>query len=336
MKHRQNRIEAYERQEYEIYTDLALEEREKYERNVEISGVVLEKKQIESLSMTVTKMVIEDKDGAAAMGKPEGTYITIESRMFMDEEEIYNKISAGSSENDIRRQLQKVNDRLSKVIFEEIKKIIKKLKKSTANGKILIVGLGNENATPDALGPVTAGLINIRENVTCIAPGVLAQTGMETYRIVKGIVREEKPDLIIAIDSLAARNTSRVATTVQITDTGITPGSGIGNHRMGLNKETLGIPVIAIGVPMVVNSVTIVHDTMEQLLEMFKKYEELNDVTRGFSVFNREEKYILIDEIMSGAMGKMYVTPKDVDEMISRIGKILAQAINMISVETQT
>lgn len=332
MKRRQNRIEAYKRQEYEIYTDLALEEREKYERNVEISGVVLEKKQIESLSMTVTKMVIEDKNGAAAMGKPEGTYITIESRMFMDEEEIYNKLSAGSSENDIRRQLQKVNDRLSKVIFEEIKRIIKK---STANGKILIVGLGNENATPDALGPVTAGLINIRENITCIAPGVLAQTGMETYRIVKGIVREEKPDLIIAIDSLAARNTSRVATTVQITDTGITPGSGIGNHRMGLNKETLGIPVIAIGVPMVVNSVTIVHDTMEQLLEMFKKYEELSDVTRGFSVFNREEKYILIDEIMSGAMGKMYVTPKDVDEMISRIGKILAQAINMISVEKQ-
>lgn len=319
---------AMERQVYEIYTDLALEERERYERNVEIPGVVLEKKNIESLGMTITKMVIQDKNGAEAMGKPEGTYITMESRMFMNVEEVYKKINEENNESDINRLVQKMDDGLSKVIFREIQKIIKHLKKS--KGKILVVGLGNEKATPDALGPVTVERIIIKDNVTCIAPGVLAQTGMETYKIVKGIVREEKPDLIIAIDSLAARNTSRVATTVQITDTGITPGSGIGNHRMGLNKETLGIPVIAIGAPMVVNSVTIVHDTMEQIFALFKNFEELNSVTKGFELFDREEKYHLIDEIMSGAMGKMYVTPKDVDEMISRIGRIIALAINMI------
>lgn len=334
MKNKLKQRNRKERDEYEIYTDLALEERERYERNVEIPGVVLEKRHIDSLEMIVTKMVIRDKRGAEAMGKPEGTYITIESRMFMDEEEIFQKMSPqGADENDGNRLVQKVDNRLAKVIYNEITKIVKKLRKSDRGEKILVVGLGNEKATPDALGPVTAGSIEIKENVTCIAPGVLAQTGMETYKIVKGIVNEEKPDLIIAIDSLAARNTSRVATTVQITDTGITPGSGIGNHRMGLNKETLGIPVVAIGVPMVVNSVTIVHDTMEQLLELFQKYDELSGVTKGFSLFNREEKYGLIDEIMSGAMGKMYVTPKDVDEMISRIGKILSQAINMMSAQ---
>lgn len=299
---------------YQIYTDLALEERERYHKNVEIPGVVLERKEIEQLEMSVTKMIIKDKNGCEAMGKPEGTYITIESRMLLDEEMLVDK---------------KIENAIIKVICREIKNVAQSIKGVNRKRKILIVGLGNEKATPDALGPLTTGQIAIKENVICIVPGVLAQTGMETYKIVKGIVREEKPDLVIAIDSLAARNTSRVATTVQITDTGITPGSGIGNHRMGLNKETLGIPVIAVGVPMVVNSVTIVHDTIEQLLSFLQNYEELQDMTRGFAIFNREEKYAFIDEIMTNEMGKMYVTPKDIDDIINRLSHILAEAINM-------
>lgn len=325
-----NQIES----NYEIYTDLALEEREKYERNVEIPGVVLEKKHIGKLNMTITKMIIENRHGEEAMGKPQGTYITIESCMFKDAETACQNMGAHDkiTENDIIKYIQTTDNEIAEIIAGEIRKVARQLKKGKSEVKIFVVGLGNENATPDALGPSTAKMVEIRENVICLSPGVLAQTGMETFKIIKGIVKEEMPDIVIAIDSLAARNTSRVATTVQITDTGIIPGSGIGNHRMGLNKENLGVPVIAIGVPMVVNSVTIVHDTMEQLLAFFSKYEELNDITKGFSIFNREEKYGFIDEIMSGGMGKMYVTPKDVDDIIDRISGILAKAINMVTV----
>lgn len=314
MKKGIKQIAQNEKLQYRIYTDLALEERERYQKNVEIPGVVLEKKEIEQLEMSLTKMIIKNKSGCEAMGKPEGTYITIESRMLLNEEILEDS---------------EIEDAIVKVICRELKKVAQGIKGMNRERKILIVGLGNEKATPDALGPLTTGQIMVKENVICIAPGVLAQTGMETYKIIKGIVREEKPDLVIAIDSLAARNTSRVATTVQITDTGITPGSGIGNYRMGLNRETLGIPVIAVGIPMVVNSVTIVHDTIEQLISFLQNYEELKDMTSSFAIFNREEKYAFIDEIMTNEMGKMYVTPKDIDDIINRLSNVLAQAINM-------
>lgn len=314
MKKGIKQVAQNEKLQYRIYTDLALEERERYQKNVEIPGVVLEKKEIEQLEMSLTKMIIKNKSGCEAMGKPEGTYITIESRMLLNEEILEDS---------------EIEDAIVKVICRELKKVAQGIKGMNRERKILIVGLGNEKATPDALGPLTTGQIMVKENVICIAPGVLAQTGMETYKIIKGIVREEKPDLVIAIDSLSARNTSRVATTVQITDTGITPGSGIGNHRMGLNRETLGIPVIAVGIPMVVNSVTIVHDTIEQLISFLQNYEELKDMTSSFAIFNREEKYAFIDEIMTNEMGKMYVTPKDIDDIINRLSNVLAQAINM-------
>lgn len=298
---------------YDIYTDLALEEREKFSGNVEIPGVILVRDKIRELNMIITKMRIKDDRGSEIMGKPVGNYITIETRGLMDEECVEKKHE---------KKLVEFIARELKTVLENVEEIRREC------SKILVVGLGNEKATPDALGPLVVSRINIRENVICIVPGVLAQTGMETYKIVKGIVNEEKPDIVIAIDSLAARNTSRVATTVQITDTGIIPGSGIGNHRMGLNIETLGIPVIAVGVPMVVNSVTIVHDTVEQLLAFLGNYKELEDMTKGFELFNSEEKYAFIDEIMSKEMGKMYVTPKDVDDIISRLSEIISLAIN--------
>ncbi|MFR4319209.1 MAG: GPR endopeptidase [Eubacterium sp.] len=125
----------------------------------------------------------------------------------------------------------------------------------------------------------------------CIAPGVLAQTGMETYSVIKGIVNEIDPDLIIAIDSLAARNVRRITTTIQVTDTGITPGSGIGNHRKGLNKENLGRKVIAIGVPMVVSGATIVNDTMEKLIGILSTLKN-NTIANIFKDYTQEEKYL--------------------------------------------
>lgn len=308
---RKNHKKSSENSDYSLHTDLALEEREKFKRNVEIPGVVLKKTENKELDMCVTKMEINDKKASQTMGKPEGTYITIESRLLVECDE------------------EEKDDKLIEIISGEIQTVIKDVLKDKKTGKVLIAGLGNENATPDALGPETTKLMEIKPGVLCIAPGVLAQTGMETYKIIKGIVKEEKPDVVIAIDSLAARNVARVATTIQITDTGIIPGSGVGNHRMGLNEDSLNVPVVAIGVPMVVNSVTIVHDTIEQLLGILSNYKELEDMTKGFSIFNKEEKYHFIDEIMSQSVGKMYVTPKDVDEIIFRISRLLSKSINM-------
>ena len=130
-----------------------------------------------------------------------------------------------------------------------------------------------------------------------IAPGVMAQTGMESAEIIKGIVKEIKPDVIIAIDSLAARSTSRLNTTIQISDAGINPGSGVGNHRRGLTRETVGVPVIAIGIPTVVDAATIVNDTMENLMEIFEMSDKLVSLAKTLKNFSNEEKYQLIKEV---------------------------------------
>jgi spore protease len=196
---------------------------------------------------------------------------------------------------------------------------------------VLIVGLGNREVTPDALGPyvvdnlfVTRHLIkeygnefkvkNRLGNVSAISPGVMGQTGMETAEIIKGIIEETHPKLIIVVDALAARSISRLNTTIQLTDTGISPGSGIGNNRNALNAETLGIKVIALGVPTVVDAVTIVADTLTQYMEK-----------TGF-----EEKEIdqFVSEIRGQQMDNMFVTPKNIDEAVKRISYTVSEALN--------
>lgn len=288
-----------------IYTDLALEERERFNRNVEIEGVEIEKKRSKKLNMTTTVVKIINEKGAKAMEKPEGSYITMETRLLKNSDEVTRSV---------------IGEQLANHISQMTKK--EKLK------NILVVGLGNSQATPDALGPKTAENIIISENVYCISPGVLAQTGMETYSIVKGIVKEVNPDLIIAIDSLAARNVRRITTTIQLTDTGITPGSGIGNHRMGLNEETLGKKVIAIGVPMVVSGATIVNDTMEKLLNILASVQKNNTMTNLFENYTSQEKYKLFEELLSEETEQMFVTPKDVDDIVNNLSKIVAFGIN--------
>lgn len=293
----------------EAYTDLALEEREKFEKNVEIEGVAVKKTHNRELKMTTTLVNIQTAKGADIMGKPKGHYITMET--------VYIK------EADEEKQAR---------IIEELVKNINILIRANVGkkGKVLVVGLGNSQATPDALGPRTVSMVEVKDNIYCIAPGVLAQTGMETQSIIKGIVKEMKPDLILAIDSLAARSTRRVTTTIQLTDTGIKPGSGVGNHRAGLDRENLGTTVIAIGVPMVVNSVTIVNDTMNKLINLLSQAESKNCLSDMFGEFSEEEKYQLFEEIMSDDMEKMYVTPKDVDEIVDNLSRIIASSINNI------
>ena len=256
--------------------------------------------------MTTTDVEIFNENGAKSMGKPIGSYVTMETRFF--------------KEDDLERQ---------NIFAKEIANHMEDMTKNQNIKKILIVGLGNSKATPDSLGPKVAEQIEILPNVYCLAPGVLAQTGMETFSIVKGITAQMKPDIIIAIDSLAARNVRRITTTIQLTDTGITPGSGIGNHRKGLNEQSLNTKVIAIGVPMVVSGATIVNDTMEKLLEILASHNQNNSISNIFKDYTSDEKYQLFEELLSEDTEQMFVTPKDIDEIVDNLSKIIACGINM-------
>ena len=290
-------------------TDLALEVRESIpEDNKEIQGVVLEKNTDEEKQMEITKVLIKDAQGAKVMGKPIGTYITIEAWA-------------------LEKKLESYYDELVKTI----KDYVEELAGGIMDKSVLIVGLGNREVTPDALGPkVIDELYTTRhlikefgqefkekhglKTMSALAPGVMAQTGMESREIIKGIVEETRPDLIIVLDALAARSVNRLNCTIQLTDTGISPGSGVGNNRKALNKDSLGIPVIAIGVPTVVDAETIVEDRMESMLE-----------GQGFS---EQEIQSFLDELNAHAMKNMFVTPKNVDEAVSQISSILAEALN--------
>ncbi len=295
---------------YSIHTDLALEDKERFESdNVEVSGVSVEEIYNSEKDIQVTTVKILTENGAKVMRKPVGTYITMEAPNMTVPDEDYQ---IGIAEE----------------LAEYLKELLNIEKKEYT---ALVVGLGNRDVTPDALGPhvveelhVTRHIIkeygkyamDEREShmVSAIAPGVMAQTGMESSEIIKGIVNEIKPDFVIAIDALAARNTKRLNRTIQIADTGINPGSGVGNHRAGITKETLGVPVIAIGVPTVVDAATIVRDTMESMLENM----------------DSPEKYETVNQLIAPHLYGMFVTPKDIDETIARLGLLISEALNIL------
>lgn len=292
-----------------VRTDLALEVRESFpEDDVEIKGVILTEDNDRKNKIRITTVEIKDEAGARAMEKPIGTYITIEAPELNNSSEDYHKS-----------------------VSAYIAKYIKKLAGDLYRDEILVVGLGNREVTPDALGPqvvdnlfITRHLIrefgrdfkekNHLGNVSAISPGVMAQTGMETLEIIKGVIQETNPKLIIAIDALASRSVSRLNTTIQIADTGISPGSGVGNNRKALNEDSLGVKVIAIGVPTVVDAATIVADTLTKYME-----------TTGF---NEEETSTFISEVNGNHMNNMFVTPKNIDEMVKRISFTLSEALN--------
>lgn len=292
-----------------VRTDLALEVRESFtEDNVEVKGVVLKEEYDKKKDIRITTVIIKDEEGQRAMNKPKGNYITIEAPRLQEEDENYHE-----------------------PISKEIAGYIKELSGGIKNKEILIAGLGNREITPDKLGPqvvdnlfVTRHLIreygnefkekNEMESMSAISPGVMAQTGMESSEILRGIIRETKPDLVIVIDALAARSIQRLNTTIQITDTGISPGSGVGNNRNALNKESLGIDVIAIGVPTVVDAATIVTDSLERAL--------------GEKGFQENEVHMFINEMNYSSMQNMFVTPKNIDESIKRISYTISEALN--------
>lgn len=311
---------------YNIRTDLALETRERFvSDHVEIPGVSVEETYDEEREIRTTRVVVETENGAKMMGKPVGTYLTIEAPNMAVPDEDYHR-------------------EISKKLAEDIKELVPERKEEVS---VLVVGLGNREVTPDALGPYVVGNICItrhmirefgaaslgeeqRNPVSGIVPGVMAQTGMETLEIIRGVVKETHPDLIIAVDALAARSTRRLNRTIQITDTGINPGSGVGNHRNGLNKQVLGIPVIAIGVPTVVDAATIVNDTMENLILALESSEALKSVGEVLRSYNAAEKYELIKELIAPHLNGMFVTPKDVDEMVKQISYTISEGLNLL------
>ncbi len=309
---------------YQIRTDLALETQEKMqEDHVELKGVRFLEERIDK-NLTISTVVIETENGAKTMGKPKGTYITIEAGNMDEEDEDYHR--------EISVQLAKT-----------IKGLIREKKEEMS---ILVVGLGNRDVTPDALGPRVVDNLFITRHIikeygkyafgtdkvnkiSSIVPGVMAQTGMESLEIIKGIIDETKPDLIIAVDALAARSAKRLNRTIQVTDTGINPGSGVGNHRHGLNQKSLGVPVISIGIPTVVDAATIVNDTMYNLITAMGESETLNSLGSALGNLNEAEKYELIRELLSPNLNAMFVTPKDVDESVKRLSFTISEGLNI-------
>ena len=317
-------------EKYKIRTDLAMEQKERFESDhVEVSGVVLEEEYDEEKEIKITTVRIETENGAKAMGKPVGTYLTLEAPNMAAADEGYHR-------------------EISETLAGFLEKYMKDTEENQEKGySVLVVGLGNREVTPDALGPYVVDQLNVTRHivqeygryavgkggsriVSAIVPGVMAQTGMESAEIIRGIVNETTPDLIMVIDALAARSTKRLNRTIQISDAGIHPGAGVGNHRSEITKDTMGIPVIAIGVPTVVDAATIVNDTMENFITALETSETLKGVGVVLQGYNSAEKYEPVKELIAPHLNGMFVTPKDIDDTVRRISYTISEAMNML------
>lgn len=285
-----------------VRTDLALEAREDIKpKKGEIDGVIMSVIPENNL-IKVTFVEIQNERGSSLMKKPCGKYYTVEA-------------------SDIQYGNDEYKEEVSKVIHKYLREL-SYASTGMKNPRVLVVGLGNREVTPDSVGPNAVDMLEISENIMGVAPGVLAQTGMETARIVKGIAAENRPDLVIAVDALAARSTKRLNTTIQLSNTGIHPGSGVGNHRWGITEENIGVPIIAIGVPTVVDAPTIISDTLDNILNELQPDSDIKKL-------NNDNKYELIKKLIMPEIAQMFVTPKDIDATAKILGLIIANAINM-------
>lgn len=284
---------------YCVRTDLALESAESVQGpKQEMNGVTMTEEYHARTDVTITTVIIESKNASKRLGKPGGTYITLEAPSMHEEDEEYHR-------------------EISKELADCICKL---LPRKDGELSVLVVGLGNRGVTADSLGPLVIDNLHITRHVLLeygtaayegstnmisgIVPGVMAKTGMESMEIVRGVADNTNPDVILVVDALAARSTKRLNRTIQITNTGIHPGSGVGNHRSTLNEESLGCPVIAIGIPTVVDAATIVNDAVG------RQYEDI-------PLSNMTE------------LSNMYVTGKDIDEVIKRLSFTISEGINM-------
>lgn len=297
-------------EQMQIRTDLALEARESVSEDQEsLHGVWVEEDYQEEHEIKVTKVVIESRNGAKMLGKAMGTYITLEAPNMAHPDENYH-------------------EEISRELARQLKELLPQ-KEEPLN--VLIVGLGNREVTADSLGPRVVDNLTITRHmvmefgkaaydgrmmhlVSGLIPGVMAKTGMESQEIICGVVKQTTPDVVLVIDALAARSIKRLNRTIQISNAGIHPGSGVGNHRNSIQEENLGVPVIALGVPTVVDAATIVQDAV---------FRDENEDNRD--LIKRREK---LDEAL-GELYNMYVTGKDVDYEIQQISHIICKAINI-------
>ena len=308
---------------YNFRTDLALERRDIYRKankiENEIDGVDVEEQEINN-KLKVTRVKITNQEGEKAIGKPIGNYITVDVK----------DLKMATEEN-IQDSAEVLSQELVKILDSHIDK----------QGEILVVGLGNLYVTPDSLGPkvikdidVTRHLINylpqyIEEGtrmVSAISPGVLGTTGIETIEILKGIVENIKPKLVIVIDALASRSIERISSTIQLSDTGIVPGAGVGNTRKEISERTLGIPVVAMGIPTVVESAVLVNDCLDLFIAKLQDEAKSNEY---LNQLKEQDNYEEIKEALNPNDYNMIVTPKEIDDLIENMSSIVARGINM-------
>ena len=310
---------------YGIRTDLALEATERFtEENVEVRGVEIHEDYNEEKDIRTTVVKITTENGARTMGRPQGSYITIEAPgLSIHDEDYHREIFTGDLTASERI------DRSGKGAVDPCSGTWKCGDHSRCTGTACDREPSYDTASHKGVWDSRdrAGKIHC---VSGIVPGVMAQTGMETAEIVQGVVKETKPDMILVIDALAARSSKRLNRTIQISDAGIHPGAGVGNHRSVITKETMGIPVIAIGVPTVVDAATIVNDTMENFIAALETSENLKGVGVVLQGYNSAEKYELVKELIAPHLNGMFVTPKDIDETIRRISYTVSEALNLL------
>ena len=306
---------------YNFRTDLASERRDIYQKanNLEqIDGIEATKEDVDE-KIQIERVKITNEKGEQAIGKPIGNYITIDIK----------KLKIAQDE-----EIQKAGEALSKELKNVIDVHIDK------QGEILVVGLGNIYVTPDSLGPkvvneieITRHIINylpqyVNEGtrmVSAIAPGVLGTTGIETVEILKGIVDNINPKLVIVIDALASRSIERISSTVQLSDTGIVPGAGVGNTRSEISQKTLGIPVVAIGIPTVVETAVLVNDCLDLFITKLQEEAKSNDYLNNLK---EEDNYEEIKQALVPQDYNLIVTPKEIDDLIENMTKIVATGIN--------
>ena len=307
---------------FKVRTDLALESREAAQRGRRPDDGVAVREWREPGGCAMTEVRVKSERGARIMGKPVGTYLTMDLGR-----------ERGGDEGELLRAAEQLGQQIAGLAA----RVLGREESGFDGVHVLAVGLGNLYVTPDSLGPKVLGSLRISRNVadgeggpivSGIVPGVMAQTGMETAEILRGIIRETKPDLVVAVDALAARSVRRLGTTTQLTDTGIHPGSGVGNHRHGLTKKSRGILVPGLAVPGGGGPAATAQVRGGGAAPALERGRKTRGVGAWLEQMGEEEQYQLIREVLEPELGQLYVTPPDIDETVKRLSFIISEGIH--------
>ncbi len=306
------------RKPWQVRTDLAVEAHDDAVRRRSLPGVDVEERH--DGSITVQVVTIHDAEGGRHIGKPPGRYVTLHSP-------------------GLRQRSRSHGQEVARQLGKELETMLA-LEDDTS---VLLVGLGNWNATPDALGPRVIERVLVTRHlpdavpgelkgrlrpVAAVAPGVLGLTGMETGEIVRGIVREIEPDRVVCIDALAAQDPDRLCTTIQLADSGIRPGSGVGNHRAALTRESLGVPTLAVGVPTVVHAIAIVESSLAAVTAAFRGRGRWAELIGAFG--DGEDDRVVLRRVLDPKLGQLMVTPKEIDLLVREVAWVIGGALNAV------